>query len=90
MWDVNLVLTHLQNSKSDNLSLSDKDLIEKLAMLLLLTSAGKSSELDSFYVRFMQMTESKIVFHLVKLTKGRKQGSCPLQVPLKTFIRILH
>ena len=30
------------------------------------------------------MTESKVVFHLAKLTKGKK-GSCPLQVPLKTF-----
>ena len=85
MWDVNLVLTHLENSKSDNLSLSDKDLTEKLAMLLALTSAGRSSVLDSFDVRFMQMTESKIVFHLAKLTKGRKQGYCSLQVPLKTF-----
>ena len=85
MWDVNLVLTHLQNSKSDNVSLSDKDLTEKLAMLLALTSAGRSSELDSFDVRFMQMTEGKVVFHLAKLTKGRKRGSCPLQAPLKTF-----
>ena len=69
MWDVNLVLTHLQSSKPDNLSLSDKDLTEKLAMLLALTSAGSSSELDSFDVGFMQMTVSKVVFHLAKLTK---------------------
>ena len=54
-------------------------------MLIALTSVGRLSELDSFDVRFMQMTESKVVFHLAKLTKGRKQGSSPLQVPLKAF-----
>ena len=74
IWDVNLVLTHLHNSKSDNLSLSGKDLTEKLAMFLALTSAGRSSELDSFDVRFMQMTESKVVFHLAKLTKLREEN----------------
>ena len=84
-WDVKLVLDYFENLNDDNSLLFDKDLTEKLTMLLALASAGRSSEIDAFDIRFMSLSDEVVVFHLSRLTKNRKQGSPPLEVSLRCF-----
>ena len=84
-WDVTLVLDYFENLNDDNSLLSDKDLTEKLTMLLALASAGRSSEIDAFDIRFMNLFDEVVMFHLSRLTKNRKQGSPPLEVSLRCF-----
>ena len=63
-WDVKLVLDKFENLNDDNSLLFDKDLTEKLTMLLALASAGRSSEIDAFDIRFMSLSDEVVVFHL--------------------------
>ena len=69
----------------DNILLSDKELTEKLTMLLARASAGRSSEIDAFDIRYMNLSDEVVVFHSSRLMKNRKQGSPPLEVSLTSF-----
>ena len=84
-WDVKLALDYFENLKDDNSLLSDEDLTEKLTMLLSQASARRSSEIDAFDIRFMNLSDEIVVFHLSRLTKNRKQGSPPLEISLRCF-----
>ena len=83
-WDVKLVLDYFENLNDDNNLLSDKDLTEKLTMLLALALVGRS-EIDAFDIRYMNLSDEVVVFHWSRLTKNRKQGSPPLEVSLGSF-----
>ena len=78
-WDVDQVLQYIK-SLGPNSTLSDKDLSFKVAMLLALASAGRSSELNALDLRYMADKEDVITFTLGKPTKSRKFGSAPLSV----------
>ena len=54
-------------------------------MLIALTSAGRSSELNAFDLRYMTDHGESIAFTLTKLTNSRKYGSPPLLVTFHMF-----
>lgn len=83
-WDVDIVLKFI-NSLESNKQLSLKDLSLKLAMLLALTSAGRSSDIQKLDMNHMEVGSDEIVFTIVKLTKTRKTGSQPVQIKLSSF-----
>lgn len=63
MWDVDVVLTYM-GALGCNSNLLDKQLTFKVTMLLALASAGRSSELRAFNLRYTVMTDSTVVFEL--------------------------
>ena len=72
-WDVGLVLRYLRSQEPvENLEL--KDLTARLATLMALVSAGRSQELCSLDISLMQDFGDRVVFHLGKLTKSRRQS----------------
>ena len=83
-WDVNVVLTYIK-SLGTNDKLPDKFLTLKLAMLLALVSAGRTSELCTFDIRYLRDSEDSITFQLSKLTKSRKTGQAPLSLTFSIF-----
>ena len=83
-WNVDIVLRFL-NSMESNENLSVKNLTMKLAVLLALTSAGRSSDIQKLDINFMDVRQDEIMFTLVKLTKTRKTGSLPLEICFKSF-----
>ena len=76
-WDVNLLLAYIK-SMGPNVTLTDMLLTLKLAMLLALVSAGRTSELSAFDIRFLADFGDTISFQLAKLTKSRRTGQPPL------------
>ena len=83
-WEVDKVLTYISQLGS-NEGLLNKDLTLKLAMLLALTSAGRSSELNALDLRFMQLDHDKVNFELSKLTKSRRKGQPPIRLTISSF-----
>ena len=83
-WNVDIVLEYI-TSLGPNDSLSDKLLTHKLTMLLALGSAGRTSELCAFDVRYMSDGGDSITFRLAKLTKSRKIGQPPLSITFDIF-----
>ena len=83
-WDVNVVLNYIKSIGSNDM-LTDKLLTLKLAMLLALVSAGRTSELGAFNIRYMTDSEDSISFKLAKLTKSRKTGQPPLLLAFTVF-----
>ena len=63
-WDVKLVLNYFENLNDDNNLLSDKDLTEKLTMLLTPAPAGRSLETDAFDICHMNLADEVVMFHL--------------------------
>ena len=80
MWDVDLVLNHIRSLGANN-TLSDKQLTQKLSMLLALASAGRSSDLN-----YMTVYDNTIVFELGRLTKSRRKGQSPIKLTFHAFI----
>ena len=68
-WWLPQALDYFENFNDDNSLLPDKYLTETLTMLLALASAGRSSEIDAFDIRFMNLSDEVVVFHLSRLTK---------------------
>lgn len=62
-WDVGTVLRYLNSQPKKNKSLHLKELSMKLAMLLALTSACRTSEIHKFDINFMTTTENEIFFY---------------------------
>ena len=83
-WDVDVVLTYIL-SLGDNSQLALKQLTLKLAMLLALACAGRSSDLTAFDIRYMNLSEDKVSFTLAKLTKSRRRGKPPLKFEISKF-----
>ena len=82
MWTV--FLGYIK-SLGPNSTLSDKMLTLKLAMLLALASAGRTSELSALDIRYMTNTSEDIVLKLAKLTKSRKNGQSPISLRFESF-----
>ena len=84
-WDVNSVLDYIV-SLGDNTTLALKQLTYKMAMLLALSCAGRSSDLCAFDTQYMRLVENEIVtFSLAKLTKSRRKGKPPLKIEIKAL-----
>ncbi|VDI21258.1 Hypothetical predicted protein [Mytilus galloprovincialis] len=78
-WDVDIVLKFI-SSMGSNKNLSLKELTLKLTMLLALTSASRSSDIQKLDMDYMNVRTNEIIFTMVKLTKTRKTGSQPYQI----------
>ena len=73
-WDVSMVLSWIKKlGKNEDLSL--KDLSGKLALLMALVSANRTSELQALDLRFRVYTPEGVRFKLASLTKKRKAGA---------------
>ena len=72
-WDVTRVLNHIR-SLGDNLSLSCKELTSKLATILALANASRSSEIHALDVNYMKVSQSGVTFILGGLTKTSHPG----------------
>ena len=73
-WDVSIVLSWIKKlGKNEDLSL--KDLSGKLALLMALVSANRTSELQALDLRFRVYTPEGVRFKLASLTKKRKAGA---------------
>lgn len=72
-WDVSVVVEYIRGLGL-NTSLSLKLLTQKLAMLLALTSAERSSELAAHDLRFRRFYPEGVVFNLPCLTKSIRTG----------------
>ena len=71
-WDVYIVLKHLRTLRNnDNLSL--RALSKKLALLMALTDASKTSELQALDLRFRRFRPEGVYFTLASLTKKKQQ-----------------
>ena len=76
-WDVNTVIIYIREGQTETLSL--KDLSYKLAMLLALLSATRSSDLHLLDLRFITFHTDEVQFQIAGLSKTRRSG------PPRTF-----
>ena len=83
-WDVNVVLDYIK-SLADNENLDPRDLTWKLAMLLALVTAGRSSDLSLLDTKFMTDMGDKIRFQLRSLDKTRKVGQGPSEIIFRSL-----
>ena len=73
------------NIWTDNKSLPIKNLTLKLTMLLALTSASRASSIHHLDIRFMSLSEKKIVLNFVKFPKTWKKGRAPPNLEIFAF-----
>ena len=100
-WDVNTVLEYVR-SQGCNLALTLRQLTLKLAMLLALANASRSSEIHALSTQHMVRSTGGVKFLLNKLTKTDRPGKptselCyshfledPLICPVETLERYLE
>ena len=75
-WDVDIVVQHILNM-GENSTLSLKSLSQKLAFLMALVVASRTSELQALDLRFRVYKPNGVLFRLVVLTKTQKVGYPP-------------
>lgn len=75
-WSVDNVLQKISNWGS-NESLKSKLLVMKLALLIGLSSAGRSSELSYLSINFMHWHPRGVEFSLLRHKKNRKSATLP-------------
>ena len=73
MWDVNKVFSFLKQQGGNDI-LDQKQLTQKLAMLLLLYSGQRCSTLLSLDIKFMDLQEGTCIFYPNKLLKHSRQN----------------
>ena len=73
-WDVDIVLRHLR-ALGDNDNLSLRALSKKLALLMALMDASRTSELQALDLRFRRFRPEGVYFTLAALTRKRKVGA---------------
>ena len=83
-WDVDVVVRHLKGLGS-NTGLSLKTLSRKLILLMSLTLASRTSELQALDLRFRHFKPEGVLFRLASLTKKRKIGSSPKECFFRGF-----
>ena len=83
-WNVDMVIQHLQ-SLGDNSKLTLKVLGQKLALLMALVEASRSSELNAQDVRYRVFKPEGVLFSLQTLTKKRACGAPPRQLFFAAF-----
>ena len=81
MWNVSTVVSHILEMPSD---LSLKELSKKLAMLLALSNASRSSDLHALDLRYRVFCEGGVTFKIPTLTKTRRSGP-PKEVSFAAF-----
>ena len=75
-WDVDVVAQYIV-SMGDNADLSLKKLSQKLAFLMALVVASRTSELHALDLRFRIYRPNGVLFQLTDVTKTQKTGSPP-------------
>ena len=83
-WKVSTVLSSLKSWGSTP-DLSKMQLSQKLAMLLALTKAPRSSELRGLSLKHMRHLPDGVVFELTCLTKTQRPGSAPKTFTVSSF-----
>ena len=71
MWNVSTVVSHILKMPP---VLSLKELSKKLAMLLALSNASRSSDLHALDLRYRAFHEGRVTFKIPTLTKTRRSG----------------
>ena len=79
MWDVDVVVKYIC-SIGDNKELSLKALSLKLAVLMALVDASRTSELAALDIRYRRFKPEGVYFTLASLTKKRTPGKTPREV----------
>ena len=83
-WNVDMVIQHLQ-SLGDNSKLTLKVLGQKLALLMVLVEASRSSELHALDVHYSVFKPEGVLLRLPTLTKKRVCGAPPSQLFFAAF-----
>ena len=83
-WDVDSVLRHI-TAMGENDSLKLRDLSRKLALLMAMVEASRSSELQSLDLRYRVFSPDAVSFRLSSLTKKRVVGAPPKEVVFGAF-----
>ncbi|CAC5365272.1 unnamed protein product [Mytilus coruscus] len=83
-WDVDKVLSCI-TGWGDNSSLSMKILVQKLTMLLALTSAGRVSEIHKLNLDFMCDKGDHIIFQIPSLSKTCRPGKTKPELKFYKF-----
>ena len=73
-WDVASVLSWIKN-QGDNQDLPVKELSGKLALLMALVSANRTSQLQALDLQLRSYSPNGVTFQLASLTKKRKTGA---------------
>ena len=68
------IIYSIKKNWMDNKSLPNKNFTLKLTLLLALTSAFRASNIHHLDIRFMYLSEEKLVFTFAKLLKTWKNG----------------
>ena len=84
-WDVQIGLEFIKNNWTDNKSLPNKSLTLTLTMLLALTSASRASNTHHLDIRFMSLSEEKVVF---RFAKSQKLGEMVKHLQNLTFLHL--
>ena len=83
-WDVDVVTKHLV-AMGSNESLPLKQISQKLAVLMALVKASRTSELRALDIRFRVYKPNGVVFKLAYLTKKRTPGRPPKELLFGAF-----
>jgi site-specific recombinase XerD len=83
-WEVGRVLNTIK-AFGDNRTMNTKQLTLKLAMLMALSSAGRSSELVSLSTKYMVDEGEQISFQMHKVYKTAKPGKPLMKLSFQTF-----
>jgi site-specific recombinase XerD len=83
-WDVNTVLEYIQ-SLGENSHLNDKNLTQKLVMLIALTNVTRAHEIQGLDLKYVEDHGEKIIFHIPGLTKTKRPGNSNKEVILQEY-----
>ena len=75
-WDVDMVTTYIEKL-GENANLPLRKLTQKLALLMALAAASRTSELQALDLRFRVYRPNGVLFRLVGTTKTQQVGSPP-------------
>jgi hypothetical protein len=83
-WDVKIVLDYMK-AMGENEQMTDKDLTQKLVMLLSLTNAARAHEVQNLSLVHMEDYGNKIVIHIPNLTKTKRPGKAQISMTLQVY-----
>ena len=83
-WDVDSVIQYLASLEEDNV-LSLRTLSQKIALLMSLVEASRTSELQALDLRFRVFKPEGVIFRLPSLTKKRITGAPPKELFFASF-----
>ena len=83
-WDVNKVLDFIRNL-GDNGDLNDKDLTQKLVMLIALTNVTRAHEIQGLKLNYVEDHGNKIILHTANLTKTKRPNKPKINFTLLEY-----